>query len=128
MTFVLVIGSHTTTMKLAVVTLALLPLVAPFAPRNHASSTTRLASTVAPPDRVAPDAGYVPEWEDRPGLSPEEFMESDMSKPDMSGMWECPLTRWDWEGYALFVFPLRTVVCPERSCSRFAHCFPFLYL
>jgi hypothetical protein len=47
---------------------------------------------------VAPDAGYVPEWEDRPGLTPEEFMESDMSKPDLSGMWECPLTRWDYKG------------------------------
>jgi len=62
---------------------------------------TRLsAATVeAPPQREAPDAGYVPEWEDRPGLTPEEFMKSDMSKPDVSGMWECPLTRWDYEGY-----------------------------
>ncbi|CAB9509767.1 taurine catabolism dioxygenase taud tfda [Seminavis robusta] len=62
---------------------------------NHGRSTTRLSSAVAPPQREAPGAGYVPEWEDRPGLSPEEFMASDMSKPDRSGMWECPLTRWD---------------------------------
>ena len=47
--------------------------------------------------RSAPGAGWVPEWEDRPGLTPEEFMKSDMSKPDRSEMWECPLTRWDSE-------------------------------
>jgi hypothetical protein len=69
-----------------------------FAPSRHASISTRLHSTVDPPERIAPDAGYMPEWEDREGLSPEEFMESDMSKPDRSGMWECPLTRWDSEG------------------------------
>jgi hypothetical protein len=51
----------------------------------------------APPVREAPGAGWEPEWEDRPGLSPEEFMASDMIKPDLSGMWECPLTRWDTE-------------------------------
>jgi len=50
-----------------------------------------------PPERVAPDAGSVPPWEDRPGLTPDEFMTSDMSKPDLSGMWECPLTLWDSE-------------------------------
>mmetsp|Transcript_31584 Transcript_31584/g.47738 ORF Transcript_31584/g.47738 Transcript_31584/m.47738 type:complete len:452 (-) Transcript_31584:229-1584(-) len=53
--------------------------------------------STASPERVAPEAGYVPEWEDRPGLSPEEFMKSDESKPDLSGMWECPLTKWDFE-------------------------------
>lgn len=65
------------------------------------SNSFALSSTLeeAPPTRVAPDAGYEPEWEDRPGLSPEEFMQSDMNKPDLSGMWECPLTRWDPEGY-----------------------------
>lgn len=57
-----------------------------------------LSSTATPPERVAPDAGYIPDWEDRPGLAPEEFMQSDMSKPDLAGMWECPLTRWDSEG------------------------------
>ena len=63
------------------------------------TTTTSLASAVSapppPPQREAPGAGYVPEWEDRPGLSPEEFMESDMTKPDASGMWECPLTLWN---------------------------------
>lgn len=80
--------------------LTLLPVVACFAPPQARSThATRLSSTVeAPPERMAPDAGYVPEWEDRPGLTPEEFMESDMDKPDLSGMWECPLTRWDYEG------------------------------
>lgn len=65
-----------------------------FAPASSGRSSTQLASAVAP-ERKAPDAGYVPEWEDRPGLSPDEFMASDMDKPDRSGMWECPLTKWD---------------------------------
>jgi hypothetical protein len=86
-------------MKIAAIALALLPLAASFAPHHYTSlSTFELAATVAPPERAAPHAGYVPDWEDRPGLSPEEFMESDISKPDLSGMWECPLTRWDPEG------------------------------
>jgi len=56
------------------------------------------ATTTAPPDRVAPDSGYTPDWEDRPGLPVEEFIKSDESKPDLSGMWECPLTKWDSDG------------------------------
>jgi len=62
------------------------------------TTTTRLSVAAEPPTRTAPDAGYIPDWEDRPGLTPEEFMQSDMSKPDLSGMWECPLTRWDSDG------------------------------
>lgn len=69
------------------------------------ASTLEKSETTSPPTRVAPSAGWVPEWENRPGLTPSEFMESDMSKPDLSGMWECPLTRWDSEGY---------VPCPFR--------------
>lgn len=100
-------------MKISAVALALLPAVVSFAPHRQAFSPyVRLSSTVeAPPERLAPDAGYVPEWEDRPGLSPEEFMESDMSKPDRSGMWECPLTRWDYEGCVCWP-SLHHIVCP----------------
>lgn len=97
-------------MKIAAVALTLLPVVASFCPHRQAFTPTSkplAASTVEPPteelERVAPDAGFVPEWEDRPGLTPEEFMESDMTKPDRSGMWECPLTRWDYEGYVFFI-------------------------
>jgi Taurine catabolism dioxygenase TauD, TfdA family len=84
-------------------TAALLPLSSlGFSSTAHGrsrSSLTQLHSAVsAPPRREAPGAGYVPDWEDRPGLSTEEFTESDMSKPDRSGMWECPLTRWDSDG------------------------------
>jgi hypothetical protein len=61
--------------------------------RSHVS----LGSTAAPPERSAPGASYVPAWENRPGLSPEEFMKSDMSKPELIDIWECPLTRWDTE-------------------------------
>lgn len=68
---------------------------APIAPTSH---SFQLASTASPPERVAPGAGSTPEWEGRQGLAPEEFLESDMDKPDRSGMWECPLTRWDSEG------------------------------
>lgn len=80
---------------------SLLSTAAAFAPAsNQISSSSRLYSAVEidAPARVAPGAGYIPEWEDRVGLSPEEFMKSDMTKPDLSGMWECPLTRWDSDG------------------------------
>ena len=91
-------------MKISAIALALLPSVASaFAPVQFASRASKanaksygLKSAVAP-ERVAPDAGKVPEWEGRTGLTEEEFMASDMSKPDASGMWECPLTRWNSE-------------------------------
>jgi len=79
-------------------TVAFVPSTAKF---GRPSSVGALSSTATPPERVAPDAGYIPDWEDRPGLAPEEFMQSDMSKPDLAGMWECPLTRWDSEGIDL---------------------------
>jgi hypothetical protein len=85
----------TAALSLPQISLGFVPLSA----QGRVSSS--LGSAVAgppPPIREAPSAGYVPDWEDRPGLSPEEYMESDMSKPDLSGMWECPLTRWDFEG------------------------------
>lgn len=66
--------------------------------RSGVATTTSLFSTAEAPAREAPDAGWVPEWEDREGLPQEEFLYTDMSKPDLSGMWECPLTRWDSEG------------------------------
>lgn len=66
-----------------------------FTPARASGRNSALLSTVEAPQREAPGAGYVPEWENRPGLSEEEFMKSDMTKPDLSEMWECPLTRWD---------------------------------
>ena len=79
-----------------------------FTPSSKGSfvSQSRLYSTMDPPPRSAPDAAWVPDWEDRQGLSSDEFMQSDASKPDRSGMWECPLTRWDSDGYVLFDFNL----------------------
>lgn len=78
----------------------LLSSVTAFAPNaQNGRLSIRLSSAVAPPERTAPSAGWMPDWEDRPGLSPEEFMESDLTKPDKSEMWECPLTRWDSDGY-----------------------------
>lgn len=65
--------------------------------RRYQSTTVDDASATAV-IREAPGAGRKPAWENRPGLTPTEFMESDLSKPDLSGMWECPLTRWDYEG------------------------------
>lgn len=61
-------------------------------------STLRASVMEPPPVKEAPGAGYVPEWEGRTGLPPDEFLKSDLSKPDLSEMWECPLTRWDSEG------------------------------
>jgi hypothetical protein len=75
------------------------PTVTAFVIPRSTTVTWPLQATTIVPERVAPDAGYLPEWEDRPGLTPEEFMKSDMNKPDLSGMWECPLTRWNTEKY-----------------------------
>jgi len=89
-------------LSFALLSLAGLPSVSlafSAAPRGSASRMELAASTLdQAPVREAPGAGSEPAWENRPGLSPEEFMKSDMSKPDLSGMWECPLTRWDSEG------------------------------
>lgn len=89
-------------MKLSLAAIALAtsaPAALGFTSVSTKASSSALSSTMEPPERVAPGAGYVPEWENRPGLSPEQFMASDMSKPDLAGMWECPLTRWDSDGY-----------------------------
>jgi hypothetical protein len=64
-------------------------------------STVVVRSTVAPPERTSPGAGWEPAWENRPGLTPSEFMKSDMTKPELIDIWECPLTRWDTEGCVL---------------------------
>jgi hypothetical protein len=55
------------------------------------------SSSAAVPVREAPGAGYVPAWENRSGLTQQAFLNSDMTKPDISAMWECPLTRWDYK-------------------------------
>uniref|UniRef100_A0A6S9J0W0 TauD/TfdA-like domain-containing protein n=2 Tax=Ditylum brightwellii TaxID=49249 RepID=A0A6S9J0W0_9STRA len=80
-----------------------------------ARASSALQSTVeAPQERVAPGAGWEPEWEGREGKSPDEFLNSDMSRPDLSGMWECPLTRWDSEGI--------DVVKAQREAKKMPHC------
>ena len=66
-------------------------------------ATVGLGSTAAPPERSAPGVAYEPAWENRPGLSPTEFMKSDVSKPELIDIWECPLTRWDTEKYVRFL-------------------------
>jgi hypothetical protein len=94
-------------LSLALVAVTVTPSTAFTASSRVGSAIGRgslLFATVEPPLREAPSAGWVPEWEDREGLTPEEFLQSDMSKPDLSGMWECPLTRWDTEGYVERVF------------------------
>jgi len=60
-------------------------------------STTVDADVNAVPDRIAPDARYKPDWENRPGKDPSKILISDQSKADIAGMWECPYTRWDSE-------------------------------
>jgi hypothetical protein len=100
--------SYTMKLILAATLLSSVTAFSPNAQNQRLSSS--LSSAVAPPERTAPSAGWMPDWEDRPGLSPEEFMESDMSKPDKSEMWECPLTRWDSDGYVCFL-PFLDYIC-----------------
>lgn len=73
----------------------------PLQPKGGAPSAHFMAATVEETtiEKTAPGAGWTPEWEGRTGLPVSEFMQSDLSKPDLSGMWECPLTRWDYQGY-----------------------------
>jgi len=105
-------------MKFSIAALALAssaPSVLGFSPSTAGQRlSSALSSTVEPPERTAPDAGYIPEWEDRTGLTPEEFMASDMSKPDLAGMWECPLTRWDSEGI--------DIVAAQKEAAKQPHC------
>lgn len=92
-------------LKLALVSSSLTATAAfvPWARRPTLPTTaSALRATVEESSQVvrqAPGAGWVPEWEDRPGLPESEFLASDMNKPDLAGMWECPLTRWDSQGY-----------------------------
>jgi hypothetical protein len=80
---------------------------------SSASKSARF-STMSPPERTAPDAGWEPEWEGRDGLPAEEFIQSDMSRPDIAGMWECPLTRWDADGI--------DVVAAQKAAASVPHC------
>ncbi|GAX14167.1 hypothetical protein FisN_20Hh214 [Fistulifera solaris] len=90
------------------------PAVTAFVVPRATTVITSLQATTIVPERVAPDAGYMPEWEDRPGLLPEEFMKSDMNKPDLSGMWECPLTRWNTENI--------DIVQAQKEAAKVPHC------
>jgi len=89
-----------------------------FAPISKPVVSTKLASTVekpaAVPERTAPGAGWEPEAMPVTGLAPDEFMKSDMDKEDLSGMWECPLTRWDSEGI--------DVKAAQREAAKMPHC------
>jgi hypothetical protein len=91
-------------LSFAAFSLAVLPtatLAFTAAPKKNGaiSRSTLFAATLdSPPAKDAPGSGWEPEWENREGLAPEQFMKSDVTKPDISGMWECPLTRWDSEG------------------------------
>jgi hypothetical protein len=88
-----------------------------FTPSSMGSSVvsqSRLYSTIEPPPKTAPDAAFVPDWEDREGLERDEFLQSDVSKPDRSGMWECPLTRWDSDGI--------DVAKAQKEAAKMPHC------
>lgn len=104
-------------MRLSLAALALAssaPAVLGFSTQTTKVFSSALGSTIDPPERTAPDAGFVPEWEDRPGLSPEKFIASDMSKPDLSGMWECPLTKWDSDGI--------DIVQAQKEAAKMPNC------
>ncbi|KAG7354228.1 taurine catabolism dioxygenase TauD/TfdA family protein [Nitzschia inconspicua] len=106
-------------MKTSVVALSMAlaaPSAAAFSITSHRKlATTSLhAATLDAPIREAPGAGWEPDWEDRPGLTPEEFMQSDMTKPDLSGMWECPLTRWSSDNV--------DIVEAQKEAAKMPHC------
>lgn len=113
-------------MKMSLIALSM-ALAAPAALAFSTHTTARTSSSVTSlqaatmdettattPTREAPGAGWEPDWEDRPGLSPEEFMKSDMSKPDLSGMWECPLTKWDSDNV--------DIVKAQKEAAKMPHC------
>jgi hypothetical protein len=85
-----------------------------FRTTKSVSGSARFSTTASPPERTAPDAGWEPEWEGRDGLPASEFIQSDMSKPDIAGMWECPLTRWDADGI--------DVVAAQKAAASVPHC------
>lgn len=90
------------TTTLPALSFALLPTTFPPTLKTPSPTLTPLYSTLSPPPRVPPSAGYTPEWEDIVGLPTEEFMLSDMNKPDLGdNLLECPLTRWDFKGIDL---------------------------
>jgi hypothetical protein len=110
-------------MRLSIAAFALASMASPIAVFGFSSTklrttttttTSKLSSTAEPPERLAPDAGYVPDWEDRAGLTPDKFMATDMSKPDLSGMWECPLTKWDSNGM--------DIVEAQKEAAKQPHC------
>jgi len=105
-------------MRLSLAAVALASMASPIAgfssTKVRSTSNSKLSSTVEPPERLAPDAGYVPDWEDRAGLTPDKFMATDMDKPDLSGMWECPLTKWDSNGM--------NIVEAQKEAAKQASC------
>jgi hypothetical protein len=70
----------------------------------YASTTTTSSSSVS---RTPPGVGNKPNWENRrrtQEYTVSEFLRSNENQPDASEMWECPLTRWDSEGYVYFIY------------------------
>jgi hypothetical protein len=64
---------------------------------DKTKTTTTTTTTSLPPERIAPEAGYSPPFENRYNpRTPSEFMNSDISAPDAGDvMYECPLTLWN---------------------------------
>mmetsp|Transcript_36849 Transcript_36849/g.115341 ORF Transcript_36849/g.115341 Transcript_36849/m.115341 type:complete len:449 (-) Transcript_36849:154-1500(-) len=65
-------------------------------PAASAFSGLRMAATVNAPTRTIPGAGVRPEWANA-ATPKEDYMRSDPAAADLSGLRECPLTRWNSE-------------------------------
>jgi len=116
-----ILGTMRFTGSILTACLAFSASAAAFAPaakhskHSLASTSARFSTTApSPPERVAPASGWEPEWEDREGLSEPDFMASNMGKPDIAGMWECPLTRWDSDGI--------DVAKAQKEAAKAPHC------
>lgn len=79
-------------------------------------------STIAAPKRVVPGAGRRPDWEERGG-GVSDFMKSDESSADLSGLRECPLTIWDsaCESVASVQADARKAAKPVESFPKEIH-------
>lgn len=85
------------------------------------------SSTSLPPERIAPEAGYSPPFENRYNpRTPSEFMNSDTYAPNAGEvMYECPLTLWNSDNIDIYEAQrlAKTMISPPAA--RRSSCCPY---